>query len=87
MPGLGACDAVNAIADQRFLDRDKATPRLPLSDCDAMKCRCKYANHEDRREDEGDQRQPGSLQSDLYDRTGRESRRGNKRGRRKTDIA
>jgi len=85
-PGAGACGAVLEISGKRFLDVDKAVPKLPLSDCDAVKCRCKYARHEDRREDQEGRRHPRSLQSELYDRTSGNNRRGNKRGRRKTDI-
>lgn len=85
VPGFGACNAVKAVAGKRFLDVDKAVPRLPLSDCDAKKCRCNYEHHHDRREDQDGRRHPRSLQSDLYDQTGNEDRRGKRRGRRKTD--
>ena len=85
VPGFGACNAVKSVAGNRFLDVDKDVPRLPLSDCDAMKCGCKYVRYEDRREDQSGRRHPRSLQSDLYDNTGSEDRRGSRRGRRKTD--
>lgn len=43
------CQAVRGIAGKRFL-ADEA-PRLPLNDCDAAVCRCKYKRFDDRRED------------------------------------
>ena len=82
-----ACNAARAIGNKRFLDIDKVTPRLPLADCDAAVCGCKYAHHDDRREDHDDRRQPSALQSELYERTGKSNRRAKKRGRRKTDWA
>ena len=84
-PGFDACNAAKAVTGKHFLDVDKNVPKLPLSDCDAMKCGCKYVRYEDRREDQSGRRHPRSLQSDLYDNTGSEDRRGSRRGRRKTD--
>lgn len=85
--GVNACNMVQAIGSKRFLDVEKGTPRLPLPDCDAARCDCKYAYHDDRREDHEDRRQPSALQSQLYDKTGNSNRRTKKRGRRKTDWA
>jgi hypothetical protein len=56
-----ACNAVKAIGTKRFLDNEKNTPKLPLTDCDASTCNCNYVNHEYRREYNDDQRLPGSL--------------------------
>jgi hypothetical protein len=83
----GACDAVKAIAGKRFLDVDRVTPSSPLPDCNAANCECKYTHHEDRRDYDEDRRLPRTLQSDLYDRTGKPDRRAKKRGRRKNDWA
>ena len=83
----GACDAVKAIGDKRFLDVERITPALPLPDCDAPKCDCQYANHEDRRVSDEDRRSPSGLKSQLYGGTGEPNRRKRKRGRRKGDWA
>ena len=42
-----ACDAAKAMTGRRFLAR--AAPRLPLPECNALECRCKFAHHDDRR--------------------------------------
>ena len=42
-----ACDAARVLGDQRFLSSE--APVLPLQDCDASECRCRYKHHEDRR--------------------------------------
>jgi len=80
-----ACEAVKAIAGKRFLDAERNIPKLPLPACDADRCNCMYARHEDRRDSSEDRRTPNALQAQLYDRTGQENRRARKRGRRKTD--
>ena len=80
-----SCDAVKTIGSRRFLDVDRATPTLPLPDCDAAQCNCKYTRHEDRRDSDHDRRIPSTLQADLYGQTGEVNRRARKRGRRKTD--
>ena len=49
--GADSCTAASAIDGKRFLIDD--TPQLPLSTCDAEKCDCKYAHHEDRRDEDG----------------------------------
>lgn len=42
-----ACAAAKAMAGRRFLAT--APPKLPLADCDAQECRCRFAHHDDRR--------------------------------------
>lgn len=42
-----ACDAARELFGRRFLA--SAAPRLPLSDCDAAECHCRFAHHSDRR--------------------------------------
>lgn len=42
-----ACDAAKEMAGRRFLSR--AAPRLPLPECNALECRCRFAHHDDRR--------------------------------------
>lgn len=52
-----ACDAAKAMAGRRFLA--SAAPRLPLAECNALECRCRFAHHEDRRSGK-DRRSPFS---------------------------
>ena len=42
-----ACEAAKAMTGRRFLS--SAAPRLPLPECDALECRCRFAHHSDRR--------------------------------------
>ena len=82
-----ACDAVKAIGDRLFLDADRDTPLLPLPDCDAPRCNCKYVHREDRREVGEDRRHPSGLQAELYDAGVNRNRREKKRGRRSDDLS
>lgn len=41
------CDAVRALRGQRFLGHE--APNIPLADCDAPRCGCRYEHHSDRR--------------------------------------
>ncbi len=43
----GACDAARACKGKRFLSRE--APRLPLPECNAARCECKYRHYADRR--------------------------------------
>lgn len=45
--GEQACQAAQAMSGRRFLS--SAAPRLPLSDCDAAQCYCRFMHHDDRR--------------------------------------
>ena len=47
VPAEGCCSVADSIKVQRFLS-DEA-PSLPLADCAAEDCRCKYIHHTDRR--------------------------------------
>jgi len=47
--GTQCCQAVRALAGQRFLVEH--VPMLPLGDCDATECRCAYERFDDRRSD------------------------------------
>lgn len=87
VPGENSCDAVKVIAGKRFLDVEKAVPKLPLQECDVALCSCKYAHHDDRRVTHDDRRTPNALHAQLYEQTGKANRRSRKRGRRKTDWA
>jgi hypothetical protein len=42
-----ACEAAKMMSGRRFLSN--AAPRLPLPDCNALECRCRFAHHKDRR--------------------------------------
>ncbi|MGI9262095.1 MAG: hypothetical protein ACR2QR_08670 [Woeseiaceae bacterium] len=50
-----ACDAAKSMQGRRFLS--SAAPKIPLLDCDAAECQCKFVHHEDRRANE-DRRSP-----------------------------
>jgi len=50
-----ACDAAKAMGDKRFLSRE--SPHLPLPDCNAAVCECRFIHHRDRRRNE-DRRDP-----------------------------
>ncbi|MGI9204658.1 MAG: hypothetical protein ACR2Q3_11645 [Woeseiaceae bacterium] len=50
-----ACDAAKSMRGRRFLSG--AAPRIPLLDCDAVECQCKFVHHKDRRTS-GDRRSP-----------------------------
>jgi len=53
-----ACDAAKALADTRILSSE--VPLLPLPECDANDCDCRFIHHSDRRrrEDRRDQYRP-----------------------------
>jgi hypothetical protein len=46
-PVGNGCQAVESLGLQRFLSED--APALPLADCNAQDCACKYIHHTDRR--------------------------------------
>ena len=50
-----ACDAAKAMSGRRFLAN--AAPRLPLTECNVLECRCKFTHHQDRRANK-DRRSP-----------------------------
>lgn len=59
---MGACGAAQQCAGRRFLSAN--APILPLPQCDAQKCHCRYEHHEDRRSDSrrlADERGPARL--------------------------
>jgi hypothetical protein len=45
--GASACDAARALEGRRFLS--SAAPKLPLPECDAPACKCRFKHHQDRR--------------------------------------
>ncbi|MEX2123172.1 MAG: hypothetical protein WD795_04725 [Woeseia sp.] len=46
-PGVFACKAARELEGQRFLSG--SAPRIPLPECDASECSCRFAHHADRR--------------------------------------
>jgi hypothetical protein len=75
-----ACEAAKGIQGQRFLS--SAAPRLPLPECDAAECRCRFAHHKDRRS--GEDRRGSHARNMIADTggfDGKERRyRGDRRG-------
>ena len=71
-PGGCACAEARSLDDIRFLLEQ--APRMPLRECDAAKCECRYVRHEDRRVRE-DRRSPFCLQTDLHGVAGRSENR------------
>lgn len=73
-----ACDAAREMSGRRFLS--SAAPRLPLPNCDATECRCRFVHHDDRRSGK-DRRSPfaagrlgggtGSFQQERRERSDR----------------
>lgn len=73
-----ACDAAREMSGRRFLST--AAPRLPLPDCDAAQCTCRFVHHDDRRSGK-DRRSPfaargfgdgtGSFQKEKREQTDR----------------
>ena len=84
--GGDACEAVKALGEQRFL-LDEA-PHVPLSNCDSLKCNCRYVRHKDRRSDEGERRAISGATGGVYSNAGNTERRdgAGKLGRRASDT-
>lgn len=57
-----ACNAAKAMAGRRFLAT--AAPKIPLPECDALSCKCRFAHHDDRRSGK-DRRSPFSPASTI----------------------
>ena len=81
------CSAVTRLLNVRFLDLDKRLPSLPVAGCNATKCHCKYAHHDDRRDEDSDRRSFNALTSNLFEHSGKENKRSSRGGRRKTDLS
>ncbi len=79
-----ACAAAKEMAGRRFLS--SAAPKLPLPECDALECNCRFKHHDDRRSGK-DRRNPFSP-SGLSGTTGKyeiEKRQGRDRRRQDDD--
>lgn len=79
------CHAVKVLGKQRFLTSG-TVPKLPLPECSASTCDCRYVRHADRRTSQGDRRALYSLQTDLYT-AGNAAERRSRQGRRESDRA
>jgi hypothetical protein len=53
--GSNPCEAAQKMEGRRFLS--SAAPKIPLTECDAENCACRFVHHEDRRAGE-DRRDP-----------------------------
>ena len=67
-----ACAAARACKDKRFLSTE--APRLPLAECDAAACKCKYRHFEDRRA--GDRRSDDPMPTRKMPTTNRRMKKG-----------
>ena len=77
------CGAALAQRDRRYLLG--RVPALPLAGCDSGSCRCRYRHHQDRRDEDGDRRLLGGLESALY-AAGNDRERRETAGRRREDL-
>ncbi|QSX32899.1 hypothetical protein JYB87_14285 [Shewanella avicenniae] len=77
------CNAAVEIEGKRFLSAD--APILPLKQCSAATCRCRYEHFEDRRVVGSDRRLDYGITHDLYGAFGEVNRRDRPQGRRATD--
>lgn len=71
------CAGARAIRERRYLARE--APRLPLPDCDAATCHCRYSHFDDRRA--GERRKRRAMPREFDADAGRPENR-NKRDRR-----
>ena len=77
VPEKLGCSGAQAIRERRYLARE--APRLPLPNCDAATCHCRYSHFDDRRA--GERRRINAVQRGLYSGTGNRDHR-DKRDRR-----
>ena len=77
------CTAVNSIGIQRFLSEE--APALPLENCGAAECRCRYVHHTDRRSGARDRRLGAHASADEQEFWGQRCRRASA-GRRQGDL-
>ena len=76
-----ACAAAQACKGKRFLSKD--APRLPLENCDAARCECKYRHFDDRRGSARREKEKGA--PPKMGAQGAQHDRRHRRGRRQTD--
>lgn len=78
-----ACDAAKEMSGRRFLSN--AAPRLPLPECKALECRCRFVHHKDRRAGK-DRRSPFAASGYSGGTGSFEKERRERRDRRKDDL-
>lgn len=84
-PASDSCQAAVSLEGYRFLTNH--APRLPIPECDAIQCHCRYEHHEDRRRNEGDRRFNIGGKSGVPANVGRDRRIRHGPGRRQSDWA
>jgi hypothetical protein len=77
-----SCDAAKALEGERFLST--AAPNIPLPDCDAPTCKCRYIHHDDRRASD-DRRNPYTQGFGSNSNTGSFEKEQRKTGERRAD--
>jgi hypothetical protein len=77
------CIAARKLAKKRYLS-DEA-PMLPLENCQASDCQCRYLHFDDRRDEEAGRRNDFGLSQDLFGSDGQTNRREESAGRRASD--
>jgi len=82
-PAEGCCAAVEAIRVLRFLSEE--APGLPLAECAAPDCQCRYVHHADRRSGARDRRQGPLEDPDAIEFWSQRERRASL-GRRQGDL-
>jgi len=79
-----ACDAVKKLEGKRFLAKE--APTLPLQECNAEECHCRYDHFKDRRNSpEEDRRNKHGTAQNIIQNANQLSERRGSRGRRSTD--
>jgi len=68
-----ACPEVRALASTRFIAKE--APRLPLDNCSAPNCLCKYEHYDDRRGSENRREAPETTRHEASQRRSRKDRR------------
>ena len=61
MPEKNCCSGAMNLGERRYLARE--APRLPLPNCDAANCHCRYSHFDDRRD--GERRRSNAVQRGL----------------------
>lgn len=82
-PADGHCAAVQTLQVERFLSEE--APSLPLEECGAEDCRCRYIHHTDRRGGARDRRLGPAVDEDSFEFWSQRDRR-NSLGRRQADL-
>jgi len=75
-----ACSAAKSLDGKRFLS--SAAPRIPLTDCDVLECKCRFVHYSDRREGD-DRRNP--YRAGIAGETGKHPQEKRRRPERRED--